>query len=209
MFWCNPYPDKAPFYGKHEAGFFIENVSLTAMSGAIKILPHYTYADYEQWEGKWEIIGGIPYAMSPAPTPRHQIIANTLGALFYFKLKNCSQCEAAQAIDYKIADDTVLQPDVSILCQKTTKKFIDFPPALVVEILSPATALKDRHTKAGLYAGQKIPYYIIISPDTEEAEIYEWKEGEYVLKQKNKAFSYTFQFPEGCTATIDFSEIWK
>ena len=24
----NPYPDKAPFNGKHEAGFFIEAVSL-------------------------------------------------------------------------------------------------------------------------------------------------------------------------------------
>jgi hypothetical protein len=39
------------------------------MSNAIKILPHYTYADYVQWEGKWEVIDGVPHAMSPAPRP--------------------------------------------------------------------------------------------------------------------------------------------
>jgi Uma2 family endonuclease len=179
------------------------------MSSAVKILPHYTYEDYLQWEGRWELIDGIPFAMSPAPTPRHQLIANTLGALFFLALKKCRTCKAYQAIDYKIADDTILQPDISILCQKTTKKFIDFPPALVVEILSPSTALKDRHTKSSLYAGQKIPYYIIISPDTDEVEVYEWEEGNYSLRQKGGSFSYTFTFPEGCSAAIDFSEIWQ
>jgi hypothetical protein len=44
------------------------------MAGAIKILPHYTYSDYEQWEGQWELIDGIPYAMSPLPVPKHQKI---------------------------------------------------------------------------------------------------------------------------------------
>jgi len=179
------------------------------MTGAVKILPYYTYDDYMQWEGRWELIDGIPYAMSPAPTPKHQIIANSLGALFYMALKNCKQCKAAQFVDYKISEDTILQPDISVLCQKTTKKFIDFPPALVVEILSPSTALKDRHTKAALYAAQKVPYYIIISPDTEEAEVYVLEEKTYVLKQKGKAFSYSFLLTEDCSATIDFSEIWQ
>jgi Uma2 family endonuclease len=179
------------------------------MSNAVKILPHYTYDDYIQWEGKWEIIDGIPYAMSPAPTPKHQIIANTLGALFYNELKNCDHCKAAQFIDYKITEDTILQPDISILCQKITKKFIDFPPALVVEILSPSTALKDRHTKSHLYASQKVPHFILVSPETEDVEIYTFQENDYVLKKKEKDFTYKFDFPEGCSATIDFSEIWK
>jgi Uma2 family endonuclease len=69
------------------------------MAGVVKILPYYTYEDYVHWEGKWELIDGIPYAMHPAPTPRHQMIANTLGALFYFALKRCSNCAAYQAID--------------------------------------------------------------------------------------------------------------
>jgi Uma2 family endonuclease len=179
------------------------------MTPSVKILPYYTYEDYLQWEGRWELIDGIPFAMSPAPTPKHQIIANSLGALFYNELRSCKKCSVAQAIDFKITEDTIIQPDISVLCKATNKKYVDFPPALVVEILSPAMALKDRHTKSALYAGQKIPYYIIISPDTDEAEIYELEDENYTLKQKGKAFSYTFIFPEGCTATIDFSEIWQ
>lgn len=179
------------------------------MHNAVKILPHYTYEDYCQWEGRWELIEGIPYAMSPAPTPKHQLIANTLGALFYTALKDCKKCKAYQAIDFKISEDTILQPDISILCQPANKKFIDFPPALVVEILSPSTALKDRHTKLGLYEKQGIPFYLIIAPDTEETEVYVLKGNEYVLEQKGTTFTYRFQFTDDCFATIDFSEIWK
>lgn len=179
------------------------------MSGAVKILPYYTYEDYVQWEGKWELIDGIPYAMSPSPTPRHQIIANTLGALFYLELKNCKHCKTAQATDFKIAEDTIVQPDIAILCRPISKKFIDFPPALVVEILSPSTALKDRHTKLNLYKQEGISYYLIISVETEETEIYELANGEYELKQKAKDFTYSFHLTDDCSATIDFTEIWK
>lgn len=179
------------------------------MTGPVKILPHYTYDDYLQWEGRWELIDGIPYAMSPAPTPRHQILVNTLGALFYLSLRNCKHCKVAQAIDYKIEEDTILQPDLSILCQQTNKKFIDFPPALVAEILSPSTALKDRHTKMSLYQNQGIPYYLIISPETEDAEIYFLQDKEYILKQKGKEFSFSFYFGNDCSATIGFNEVWE
>ncbi|MDQ3277867.1 MAG: Uma2 family endonuclease [Bacteroidota bacterium] len=179
------------------------------MTQPIKILPHYTYEDYLQWEGRWELIDGIPFAMSPAPTPKHQIIGANLLAEFRFALKKCKHCKVSQPVDYVLGDDTILQPDMLVICGEIDKKFLDFPPALVAEILSPSTALKDRHTKWALYAGQKIPYYIIISPDTDETEVYEWKDGDYIIRQKGASFSYTFTFPEGCTATIDFSEIWK
>jgi Uma2 family endonuclease len=179
------------------------------MQSAVKILPYYTYEDYEQWEGKWELIDGIPYAMSPAPTPKHQIIANTLGALLYFSLKGCKHCKVAQAVDYKITEDTIFQPDVSVICTEAGKKFIDFPPALVAEILSPGTELKDRHTKLPRYQQQGVPYYLMISQNTEETEVYMLVNSEYELQQKDKSFSFCFQFTDDCSATIDFSELWQ
>ena len=62
------------------AGIKLENIcaNFILMGSAIKILPHYTYEDYCQWEGRWELIDGIPYAMSPAPTPHHQRIGANL-----------------------------------------------------------------------------------------------------------------------------------
>jgi len=177
------------------------------MSSAVKILPHYTYSDWEQWDGLWELIEGIPYAMSPLPIPKHQKIAAALTTEFTIALKGCRQCTAYQPIDYRVADDTILQPDMLVVCGEITKKFLDFPPALVVEILSPATALKDRHGKYSIYESQGIPYYLIISPDTEEVEVFKLNNGVYSLEQKGKAFSYQF-YLGNCIIPIDFKEIW-
>lgn len=178
------------------------------MSSVVKILPHYTYEDYVQWEGRWELIEGMPYAMSPQPVPKHQRIAVNLATEFRMALKKCKRCVVYEPIDYKIAEDTILQPDMLVVCKPINKKFLDFSPSLVAEILSPATALKDRHTKFDLYQSQNIPYFIIISPDNEEAEIYEIKNGEYKLMQSGHSFSYTFSFDD-CIAPIDFNEIWQ
>jgi Uma2 family endonuclease len=177
------------------------------VSNAAQILPHYTYDDWMHWEGKWELIKGIPFAMSPAPVPKHQRIAGNLFSEFRSPLKACNKCTAYQPIDYRVTDDTILQPDMLIVCGEITKAYLDFPPTLVVEILSPATALKDRHTKYGLYEAQGIKYYIIIAPDKEEAEIYELIAGEYHLKQAGKNIVHEFFFPE-CNARVDFKEIW-
>lgn len=178
------------------------------MSGAVKILPHYTYDDYIHWEGKWELIDGIPYAMSPAPVPKHQITAGNVLAEFRFNLKRCKPCKVMQSIDYKLREDTIFQPDMLIVCKPIEKKYLDFPPALVVEVLSPSSIFIDRHTKFYAYQDQRIPYYLIVSPETEETEVYVLEDGAYMLKQKDRDFSYTFQFGD-CEAAIDFAEVWK
>lgn len=175
---------------------------------AAKILPHYTYEDWLNWEGRWELIEGFPYAMSPMPIPKHQIIANTLGAEFYIALKGCTECKVMQAIDYKIAHDTIIQPDILIVCKEIQEKYLDFPPSLVVEILSPSTALKDRHSKFEIYEKQKVAYYIIVNPQTEQVEVFSLKNDVYELAQQGDKFAFTFTFENECNATVDFSEIW-
>jgi Uma2 family endonuclease len=179
------------------------------MSGAVKILPHYTYEDYVQWEGRWELIDGIPYAMSPAPIPKHQIVAGNLLAEFRFALKGCKHCKVMQPVDYKISEDNVFQPDMLVVCKPIEKKYLDFPPSLVTEVVSPSSVLIDRHKKFYAYQEQGIPFYLIVSPDSEETEVYALEVGEYVMKQKGKGFSYHFPFEEDCAAAIDFAEIWK
>ncbi len=79
---------------------------------------------------------------------------------------------------------------------------------MVVEILSPSTALKDRHSKFDIYEEQQIKYYIIISPDKEEVDIYTIENSTYQLIQTGREFTYTFSFEADCTATVDFGEIW-
>lgn len=172
------------------------------------MLPHYTYDDYVHWEGKWELIYGIPYAMSPSPLPKHQRIAASLVTEIGTVLKSCQgSCNVYHPVDYKVFDDTVLQPDILVVCEKIEKVFLDFPPALVVEILSPSTAMKDRHTKFPIYEGQGVKYFIIISPEKEIVEIYEIEDGEYELKSKGTDITYDFVLND-CRMAIDFSTIW-
>lgn len=178
------------------------------MSNAVKILPHYTYEDWVNWEGQWELIDGIPHAMSPMPVPKHQRIAANVSSEFRRELKKCEKCNVYQPLDYKVSEDIIVQPDVIIVCGKIDKSFLDFPPEMVVEILSPSTALKDRHSKFGIYEEQQIKYYILISPDKEEVEIYAIENSIYQLKQIGREVTHTFSFETDCSATVDFKEIW-
>ena len=41
----------------------------------LEYLPYYTYEDYKEWEGDWELIEGVPYAMAPSPMKTHQALA--------------------------------------------------------------------------------------------------------------------------------------
>lgn len=177
-----------------------------------KILPHYTYEEYCQWEGRWELIEGIPYAMSPAPAPRHQWISSNIKYELKDAIKKsgCGNCKVYDFIDIKVAEDTILQPDALVVCNEIIKPFLDFPAAIVVEILSPSTAMKDRNNKFYIYQAQKIPYYIIVDTDKNEVEIYQLsEEGKYVSQQIPTSSSFTFTLDPACTIEVMLSNIWE
>ncbi len=176
------------------------------MTISAKILPNYTYDDYCQWEGMWELIDGIPYSMSPMPSPLHQRISSEILTEFSVLLKqNKCSCTVYQPIDLKIDEHTVLNPDLLIVCEPIEKQFLDFPPQLVVEILSPSTRLKDLNTKFELYQNFGIPYYIIVDPDNQTIAVYILKSnGIYEVLEK----PYRFLLNDSCCIEPDFSGIW-
>ena len=179
------------------------------MNVAYKFLPHYTYEDYLRWEGQWELIDGIPYAMSPAPIPPHQWVASVMTAEFIaaVRKRSCS-CKVYQPLDYKLSDDTVFQPDLLIVCQPINKKFLDFPPDLVVEILSEATWMKDRNVKYPKYEAEGIPYYLIVDPDIQTVEIYKLVDGRYQRQPLHKMEPYEFRL-NNCCFEIVLDTIWE
>lgn len=176
---------------------------------ALRILPNYTYDDYVQWEGKWELIEGIPFAMSPAPRPKHQWISGNMLSEFRVALKGCKQCKVYDPIDYKISEETVLQPDILVVCGPIEGAFLDRAPELIVEILSPATTSKDKLYKLNVYQQERIPYYLIVDVDQETVQVFILQDKKYELAAGGHAFEYTFALPEGCLANIDFNEIWS
>jgi Uma2 family endonuclease len=179
------------------------------MGFAHKILPQYTYEDYLLWEGRWELIDGIPYAMAPMPVPEHQWIATNLAAEFRGALKKagCS-CKVYQPLDYKLADDTIFNPDLLVVCQPITKKYLDFAPNLVVEILSESTALKDRHIKYPRYEAEGIPYYLIVDTDIRSVEVYHLVNGKYQRQSVVSDKPFPFQL-DTCRFEVSLHQIWE
>ncbi len=176
------------------------------MTSARQILPNYTYEDYCQWEGRWELIGGIPHAMSPAPSPYHQKISAQLSFSLLDSLRkkpgNCP-CEVYDPIDIKIDEHTVVQPDLSIVCKPIEQKFLDFPPVLAAEILSPSTRDKDLISKYALYQKFGVKYYLIIDPDEKSITSFVLDDGKYVQSEELEFLLY-----DNFVISPDFSSLF-
>ncbi len=175
-------------------------------------LPHYTYEDYCQWEGRWELIDGIPYAMSPAPSIEHQRIANDIGSFLKNALSNsdCQHCFALQPVDWKIDEQTIVQPDNSIICHEPDHpNYLSRAPELIVEVLSPSTENKDRGIKFRLYEAEGVRYYLLVNPKDRVVKIYELVDGKYIKQGDFVREVFSFDLNGKCQFELDFSKIWK
>jgi len=96
--------------------------------GALHVeeIPRYTYDDYKLWDGKWELIEGYPYAMSPAPMIKHQSISNKIARELEELFQDCTKCQVLLPVDWKIAEDTVMQPDNSVICHEPKNEGIHY-----------------------------------------------------------------------------------
>lgn len=135
------------------------------MSTAPQYLPHYSVADYKQWEGDWELWNGIPVAMAPSPFGRHQYLSLRIAQALLTAIES-AKCEAVvlQEIDWIVCDDTIVRPDIVVVCNGVPEQHVTETPSLVVEILSPSTAAKDRNDKLKLYEDNGVDHYLIVDP---------------------------------------------
>ncbi|MCW3111968.1 MAG: hypothetical protein JWR18_364 [Segetibacter sp.] len=178
------------------------------MASALKYIPHYTYEDWLHWEGQWELIDGVPFAMSPMPVPSHQQTAGDLYYKFRRALEEgCTDCETYLPLDYKISADTIFQPDLLIVCGKINKPYLDFPPALVVEVLSKSTEEKDRGVKYDYYEQEGVKYYIMADWRKRQIEICELVDGKYKSKACDNIVD--FQLNEKCKISLQLNNIWR
>ena len=123
------------------------------------------------------------------------------------KEKKCTTCIAYDHIDYKTSEDTILIPDILVVCGEIKKKFLDFASSIVVEILSPSTALKDRNTKYQIYEQEKVKYYVVVDIDTESVEIYQLINDKYSLQAQ--ATNFQFELQADCSINVQFANIFR
>ena len=137
----------------------------------------YTYADYKDWELKmgerYELIYGEAYAMA-GPSTFHQLIQMELSKQIavYLTGKPCKVIPAPYDVRLFYAedesDDTVVQPDISIVCDK--KKLgpegCRGAPDMVIEVLSPGNSAIEMEEKYNLYKDAGVKEYWLVNPKT-------------------------------------------
>ena len=147
----------------------------------------YTFADYLSWpdDERWEIIDGEAYNMTPAPSTSHQRIVLKFSHILCNSLPD-SPCRVFIALtDVVLSEHDVVQPDVLVVCDtsKITEPNIQGPPDLIIEVLSPATVIKDKREKKSLYEKYGVKEYIIVDPIELYVERFCLKEGRYTDSQ--------------------------
>lgn len=86
------------------------------MTPRLEDLPHYSFGNYVQWEGRWELICGVPYAISPSHGIAHQAISQHIAGQLEKALENCRECHALLPVDWKIDEETTVQPYNLVVC---------------------------------------------------------------------------------------------
>lgn len=138
----------------------------------------WTYADYAALpddECLYEVVNGVLY-MTPAPGWSHQEIVGEIFSYLRGYVRGAGLGGVFMApIDVELAPKTVFQPDVVVLLQASRDKLrgnhIVGAPDLLVEVVSPGSAVYDRHDKNIAYAQAGVPEYWIVDPSAHTVEL--------------------------------------
>ncbi|MCI8415546.1 MAG: Uma2 family endonuclease [Ruminiclostridium sp.] len=139
---------------------------------------HVAYQD----ERREELIDGKIVAMSPASTS-HTYIADGILSIFRHYLRGRKCIPFGDGLLVHLTDQDKFVPDVMIVCDrnKIGRNGIHGAPDLVVEVLSPSTAKKDRGYKKAAYESSGVPEYWIVNPADKSIEVYLLEDGRYTL----------------------------
>ena len=119
-------------------------------------LTYQDYFDLPESDDRYELIDGELYIV-PAPVPEHQ---DFLGELYVviraFVRENRLGRVFFAPLDVVLSEDDVLQPDLIFVSSERphviTNRNVMGAPDLVVEVLSPSTAQRDKTLKRKMYA---------------------------------------------------------
>jgi len=158
----------------------------------------FTYADYKEWEldegERYELIYGEAFAMA-APNTRHQAV---LGALFYqfygyLQGKPCkvfpAPCDVRLFYEEDESDDTVVQPDIMVICgkDKIAEESCHGAPDLVIEILSPSNTAAEMERKFLLYREAGVREYWIVDSKNNTLKVHCFQNGDILTNTYKSA----------------------
>jgi Uma2 family endonuclease len=140
----------------------------------------WTYAEFAKLpEGdgnRYEVIAGELY-VSPSPGVRHQrILTRLLRELGNYVQSTGVGELLVGPVDVLFDEGDYMAPDLVFIRRErldvASKRGLEAAPDLIVEILSPSTAKRDRTLKRDRYRHFGVPEYWIVDPDKRELVVY-------------------------------------
>lgn len=161
-------------------------------------------------EPRCELIFGDFYVM-PSPLIPHQVVATKIWQHLDGIAEKNGGFALLAPLDVHLAPHSVVQPDViyvsadrlSILGDK--QGWIKGAPDLLVEILSPGTARRDRVLKLDLYARSGVGEYWIVDPAERQIEFLVNENGRFVVALPTGAVYHSSARPE---ISLDLEAFW-
>lgn len=143
----------------------------------------YTIEDiYALPEGRRaELINGHIYDMAP-PNPLHQELvqqlSRTIGNYIESKSGTCKVYPAPFAVFIKDDDTNYVEPDISVICDKSkiSNRGCEGAPDFVIEIVSPSSRKMDYSLKNTLYSDANVREYWIVDPARERTTVYRYEQ---------------------------------
>ena len=174
----------------------------------------YTLDDYYALPDDYrcELIDGVIYDMA-APSFIHQMIAGEIYLSFSSMIKKhggkCVTLIAPCDVQLDMDEDTMLQPDVMIVCDRDKLKgrVVYGAPDLTVEVLSDSTRSKDIIKKTAKYFDAGVKEYWIVDPKDEKITVYIFGDELEVRTYDRDAIVPAGIFGSGCG--VDFGEIFS
>jgi len=130
---------------------------------------------------RYEVIDG-ELVVTPGPAPRHQRIVMRLIRILDPFVREHELGELLPGpVDVIFAEGDYLEPDLVFLREGrgeiVSDRGIEAPPDLIVEIVSPSTASRDRGVKRDRYRLYGVREYWVVDPDRRTVEVCDFASG--------------------------------
>ena len=148
--------------------------------------------------------------VTPSPGYLHQRVSKRLLLVLvdYFESRSLGEVLHAPT-DVILTNQDVFVPDLLVVADPThiSARGIEGPPLLIVEILSPSTANRDRGLKSRRYAEFGVEHFWIVDPESRRFECHRLRESAYraVVTVEGDA---TVTHPEFADLGIELSGLW-
>ena len=132
---------------------------------------YYTYQDYRNWKGDWELIEGMPFPLPPLSSIKDQVLIFRLIHLLRERIKGFSVFSEVQWV---VRTDTVLVPSLLVV-EGEVEPPITIPPTIVFELVSPILYRRVESYKFELYRREGVKFYGLIYPPVRKIKIYDFR----------------------------------